>query len=272
MTGGHGWQGGVQADGIDGIIRAVREMVRDGADFIKTTSSHRAHRPEYTLEEMMALVSEAHRLGKKVACHVGIEPGYGIAVRAGVDSIEHGCIPSDETLQEMALRHTPVSPTLSVMGNGFYEVNKFGRPPKSLDQFYTKDLDDFEDVRDYFENSTRRVREVISFARRNGIPIGAGTDAPLQNLPYYAVIYEMDRLVEFGLEPMEAIMAATSVNARILGLESKIGSLRPGLLADVIAVEGDPLSDITKMRNIRFVMKEGVVVPDPEPAPGPAEV
>ncbi|MDP2859142.1 MAG: amidohydrolase family protein [Bacillota bacterium] len=269
MTGGHAWQGGIQADGKDAILRAVREMVRDGADFIKTTASHRAPRPEYTQEEIDLLVAEAHRLGKKVACHVGLEPGYGMAVRAGVDSVEHGTIPTDETLEEMARRRTPVIPTLMVMGNGFYKVNRFGRPPKSLDQFYLRDLDDFEHIRDYFEESTNRVRHVIAFARKHGIPVGAGTDSPLQNLPFYSVIYETERLVEFGLEPMQAIMAATSVNARVMGLENKIGTLAPGLVADVIAVDGDPLADITKVRNVCFVMKEGKVIPDPQAALGP---
>jgi len=269
MTGGHGWHGGVEADGKDAILQAVRTMVRDGADFIKVSSSHREPRPEYTQEEMDLFVAEAHRLGKRVACHVGLEPGYGIAVRAGVDSIEHGTIPTDETLLEMARRKTPVNPTLMVMGNGFYQVNRFGRPPKSLDQFYLPDMDDFEFVRDYFAQSTIRVREVIAYARTHGIPVGAGTDSPLQNLPFYSVIYETERLVEFGLLPMEAIMAATSVNAREMGLENKIGSIAPGLFADVIAVDGDPLADITKVRNVCFVMKEGKVIPGPEAAPGP---
>jgi imidazolonepropionase-like amidohydrolase len=264
MTGGHAYQLGMEIDGVDGVVRAVREQVRDGADFIKMVTSHRAPLPEYTAEELSALVNEAHRLNRKVACHAGIEPGVMMAVKAGVDSIEHCWIGSEETLVEMKKRGTAVVPTLSVAGFAWDWPKPFSGPPVSpeMAEYY---VDQIEHMRGYFEGTQRRLPEVIKYANENGILIGAGTDAPLSNLPYHAVIYEMELLVKFGLTPMAAILAATANNARIFGIDNVVGRILPGLNADLVAMQGNPVENIKDARNVCFVMKDGKIVNDPQP-------
>jgi imidazolonepropionase-like amidohydrolase len=264
MTGGHGngYQFAIEADGIDGVIKAVRQEIRAGADLIKVCTTHRAPRPEFTLEELTAIVVEAHRLDRKVACHAGNEPGMGLAVAAGVDSIEHGALPSDETIAEMGRRGTAWVPTLCVMGHGFEAVNPISDPPVRLADLLKTEIDDYEVNRSYFDDSFNRYPHVFTQAKEHGILIGAGTDAPLQNLSYWSVQDEVVLLVQYGLSPMEAILAATANNARILGLESELGQIRPGMTADLVALSGDPLSDITEIRNVSLVIHKGVVIRD----------
>jgi len=265
MSGGHAYQLGMQVDGVDDIVKAVREQVRDGADFIKTVTTHRAPLPEYTQEELNAMVNEAHRLNKKVSCHAGIEPGIGMAVRAGVDSIEHCWIASDDTLKEMKKRGTAVTPTLSVTSSAWDYPNPPQSPPVNpvMAEYY---VDQVEHMKNYFLGTAERLPYVVRWAKENGLMICAGTDAPLADLPYYSVVYEMELLVKFGLTPMEAIIAATANNAKLFDIAKTVGTIQPGLLADLVAVQGNPLDDIKNVRNVRFVMKDGKVVHDPEPA------
>ena len=266
MTGGHAYQLGMEVDGVDNIVRAVREQIRDGADFIKTVTTHRAPLPEFTQEELDALVREAHRLNRKVSCHAGIEPGIGMAVRAGVDSIEHCWIASDDTLEEMKRRGTAITPTLAIASFSWDWPNPAKTPAVSpaMADYY---IDQVEHMRNYFTGTMKRLPYVVKWAKENGLMICAGTDAPLNDLPYYAVIYEMELLVKFGLTPMEAIIAATANNAKLFDIDKKVGRIVPGLLADLVAVSGNPLEDIKNVRNVCFVMREGKPVHDPEPSP-----
>lgn len=272
MTGGHAYGLGTQADGIDGVVAAVREQVRDGADFIKIVTTHRAARSEYTQEELDTLVQAAHRLDRKVACHAGVEPGVGMAVRAGVDSVEHGWIASDETLRAMKERGTALVPTLAVTDWAvYYPGEPIITPTRQaqLAQMRLENIDILDDLTAYQEGTRRRLPEVVKLAKEYGVMICAGTDAPLKELPYHAVIYEMELLVRLGLSALEAISAATWNNARLLGIDRQVGKVEAGLAADLVAVEGDPAEDITDARNVRFVMRDGRVVPDPEPASPP---
>ncbi|MDP2856852.1 MAG: amidohydrolase family protein [Bacillota bacterium] len=265
MSGGHAYQLGMQADGVDEVVKAVREQFRDGADFIKTVTTHRAALPEFTQPELDALVAEAHRLGRKVACHAGIEPGIGMAVRAGVDSIEHCWIPSDETLAAIKARGTAIVPTLAITGFGYsYPERPQASAERTAAMLY-ENVDQAEAIKSYFEGTFQRLPYVMRFAKENGLLVGAGTDAPITELPYHSVIYEVELLAKFGFDAMEAICAATSNNARILGLDRVVGKIEPGLAADVIAVRGDPLQDVRALRDVCFVMRDGQVIPDPEP-------
>jgi len=265
MSGGHAYQLGMEVDGVDNVVRAVREQVRDGADFIKTVTTHRAPLPEFTQEELNALVGEAHRLNKKVSCHAGLEPGLGMAVRAGVDSVEHCWVASDESLEEMKRRGTALTPTIAIAGFSWDWPNPPKAPPvaPSMADYY---VDQIEHMKSYFEGTARRLPEVIKWARENGLMICAGTDAPLADLPYHSVIYEMELMVKFGLSPMEAILSATANNARLFDIDRFVGKVQPGLLADLVAVSGNPLLDIKNVKNVCFVMRDGRIVPDPEPA------
>ncbi len=268
MTGGHAYGLGTQADGVDGVTTAVREQARDGADFIKTVTTHRAARGEYTQEELDALVNAAHRLDRKVACHAGVEPGIAMAVQAGVDSIEHGWIASDESLQAMKAKGTALVPTLAVTSWAFdYPGEPVLTPARmaQMAQMNLENIDILDDMRSYSEGTRRRLPEVVPLAKKYGLMICAGTDAPLAELPYHAVIYEMELLVKFGLTPLEAIAAATWNNARLFGIDARVGKVEAGLAADLVAVKGNPAEDIKDTRNVCFVMCGGRVIPDPEP-------
>ena len=267
MSGGHAYQLGMEADGVDSVVAAVRQQVRDGADFIKMVTTHRAALPEYTAEEIQAICDEAHRLGRKVACHAGIEPGVLMAVQAGVDSIEHGWMASDETLQAMAERGTALVPTLAVTNWAFdYPGAPMITPQREaqMRQMNLDNVDILEQMRLYSEGTRQRLPEVIKLARQLGIMICAGTDAPLLELPYHAVVYELELLVKFGLTPLEAISAATANNARLLDIAHLTGKVETGLAADLVAVEGDPADDIRATRNVCWVMRDGVPVQDVE--------
>lgn len=263
ITGGHVYQVAVEVDGVDECVKAVRSHVKDGVDWIKIVTTHRAPRGEFTQEELDALVTEAHRLGKRVACHAGIEPGIGMAVKAGVDSVEHCSIASDESLWGMKEKGIAVVPTLAI--NRF--TWDYPEPYRGDFSFLSVNMDEAQDAANYFQGSVDRLPGVVKFARENGLLIGSGTDAPLGGLPYYATIYEMGLLVKFGLTPLEAIGAATHNNAKILGVEKITGSVKPGLAADLVAVEGCPAENIDHVRNVRFVMKDGCIVRDPQSAP-----
>lgn len=267
MTGGHAYQLGTQADGPVGLVTAVREQVRDGADFIKAVTTHRAPLPEFTQEELDALVGEAHRLNRKVAMHAGIEPGVMMAVKAGVDSVEHGWIASDETLAEMKKRGTVLVPTLAVTNWAFsYPDPPVLTPAREarLRQSYLDNIDIAEHQKAYSEGTQRRLPAVVKTAKELGIMICAGTDAPLAELPYHAVIYEMELLVRLGLTPLEAIAAATNNNAKLFAIDHLVGRIEPGLAADLVAVQGNPADDIRDTRNVCFVMRDGRPVHDVE--------
>jgi imidazolonepropionase-like amidohydrolase len=268
MTGGHAYQLGLEADGVDAVVKAIREQVRDGADFIKAVTTHRAPLPEFTQAELDALVAEAHRLSRKVSCHAGIEPGVMMAVQAGVDSIEHGWIASEETLQEMSRRGTVLVPTIAVTGWAFdYPGEPVITPLREaqIRQMNLDNVDILDHMRTYSAGTRQRLPEVVRRARELGIMICAGTDAPLAELPYHAVIYEMELLVKFGLTPLEAIAAATANNARLFAIDHLVGQVRPGLAADLVAVQGNPADDIRHARSVCFVMRDGAIIPDPEP-------
>ena len=268
MTGGHAYGLGMEADGVDGVVAAVRQQVRDGADFIKTVTTHRAARGEYTQAELDALVNAAHRLDRKVACHAGIEPGVAMAVRAGVDSVEHGWIAADETLRAMQERGTVLVPTLAVTNWAFDYPNEPLLTPfrqAQMAQMNMENIDVLDDMKGYSDGTRRRLPEVMRLAKQYGLTICAGTDAPLLELPYHAVVYEMELLVKFGLTPLEAITAATWNNAKLFGIDAKVGKVAPGLCADLVAVQGNPADRITDVRNVCFVMRDGVVIPGAEP-------
>jgi imidazolonepropionase-like amidohydrolase len=243
---------GVQiVDGADNARQAVREQISHGADWIKVYSdrSYRVREdgvlddiPTFTLEELRAIVDEAHRERHKVASHAMALNGVHNSVEAGVDSIEHGNYIAEEDLRTMAARGIFYVPTIFV---GEYVAQ--GRAAEGA-PVWVKMIQIHEDT-------FRR-------AMKAGVKIAFGTDAGGFDWKVNPA-KEFSSMVKFGMTPAQAIRAATSTAAELLGVKDSLGAVEPGKLADIVAVPGDPLSDVTMMEKVDFVMKGGVVVKRP---------
>ena len=244
------------ANGATAVREVVRTMVRGGADVIKcaTTggaSSRPGHGPRdaaFNPDEMRALVEEAHALGRRVMCHALGGTGLRVAIEAGVDSIEHGCYLDEEPelIAMMAERGTVLVPTLTV-----YVYHRQSRAPHVKARA--------EDLHPHHLASVRR-------ALAAGVRIAAGTDAGGHAHPPNAL--EIQYLVEAGLTPMQALQAGTGWAAECLGRAGEIGTVTAGALADLVAVQGDPLQDtriLQQLDRIRFVLKGGEIAVDRRP-------
>ena len=235
---------GVQTvDGVENARLAVREQVQHGADWIKYYSDRRYYfTPDSTLrswvnftdDEARAIVDEAHRLGHKVAAHAIGSDGIAAALRAGVNSIEHGDGLTDSLLDVMVRNNVYWVPTVTV---GVHVVPRGGPWPALV----------------------ALERRVFGRALRKGVKIALGTD--VGGFPWTEInqAKEFEYYVQYGMTPMQAIQSGTSVAAALLGQEQNIGAVAPGLYADLVAVAGDPLRDITELQHVRFVMKGGTV-------------
>jgi imidazolonepropionase-like amidohydrolase len=196
-----------------------------------------------TYEEMKAAVDEAHRLGLKVAAHAHGTSGVNDALRAGVDTIEHASLANDESFA-LANAHGAVF-DMDIYNDDFIlaEGAKVGMLPESLAKERT---------------IGRLQRETFRRAVKAGVTMTFGTDAGVY--PHGDNAKQFAKMVEWGMTPMQAIQAATSTAAKVLGpLGDELGEIAPGKYADIIAVEGDPLSDISRLEHVAFVMKAGVV-------------
>src|SRR5690348_12305574 len=246
---GYSWElkvpTGVQyVDGVDGARRAVREQVMYGADWIKYYSDRRYHfeadgvlhsMVNFTDEEAKAIVDEAHRLGKKAAAHAIGSDGIAAALRAGVDTIEHGDGLTEAEMGEMARRGVYWVPTLTV---GLYVA-----PGRGGNWQKMADLQ----------------RENFAKAMKKGVKIALGTDAGGFDWKKVNQAREFEYYVQYGMTPIQAIRTGTSVAAELLGWSDKAGTIEAGKWADLVAVSGDPLKDITELQKVKFVMKGGVI-------------
>ena len=239
---------GVQiVDGAEAARKAVREQVKYGADWIKYYSDRRYFLKEgalhswvnFTDEEARAIVEEAHRLGRKVAAHAMGREGILSALTAGVDTIEHGDGLDDETIDIMVRRGVYWCPTIYV---GVYVAQ--GRAAAGAPIWL---------------KMVELEKAAFAKALRKGVKIAYGTDAG-----GYAwtepQARELKYMVDYGMTPLQAIESATRVGAELLGREADLGTVEAGRYADIIAVSGDPLRDITELERVRFVMKGGQVV------------
>jgi imidazolonepropionase-like amidohydrolase len=235
------------ADSPEQARAAVRWNVKYGADVIKTCAtggvfslSDEVGTPELTEAELAAIVDEAHALHKKVAAHAHGAEGAKRAIRAGVDSIEHGSLLDDDAWTLMKTKGTTLvitpTPCLST------EKRRAGLPPEIA--FKARALDKVHDA-----NMKRAIAR--------GVKIGFGTDSGVCPHGTSADVFPI--LVSYGMKPIDTLKAATSVDAKLLGADARIGTLEQGKLADVIAIAGDPVADIKKTSDVVFVMKEGAV-------------
>jgi imidazolonepropionase-like amidohydrolase len=238
------------ANGVEEVRRVVRTMIRAGADVIKCATTggassragHGPSDPAFNLDEMRALVDEAHAQGRKVMCHALGGSGLRLALEAGVDSIEHGCYLDEdpELIPMMAERGTFLVPTLTV-----YVYHSESKAPHVRGRARA--------LREHHLNTIRR-------AMAAGVKVVAGTDAGGHGHPPNAM--EIEYLVAAGLTPMQAIQAATGWAAECLGLEHQIGAIEKGWRADLVVVDGDPLADVRVLQSperIRLVLKDGRV-------------
>ncbi len=237
-----------QADGPYDFRRAVREEVRAGADFIKIANNG----AEMTQEELNAAVDEAHRLGKKVACHTIGAPAERMAIDAGVDTFEHGT-PTEEELDLALEKGILWDPTLHMWEDNLIRSEQRRRHP---DPMVARQAEkDYPGIVTMME----RLRESLAYAVKIGLKLGAGTDSFSDQIPFDSLADEIRRLVEYGCSPMQALQAATAWPAEAMGWD-EIGTLEAGKLADLIAVTGDPLTDIRAVKQVPLVVLEGEVV------------
>jgi imidazolonepropionase-like amidohydrolase len=245
----HAFELGV-ADGVPAVMAKVRENIKYGADVIKFCATggvlSQGDNPEleqYSPEEMRAIIQEAHRLGRKVAAHAHGALGIRDAVLAGVDSIEHGSFINEEDIQLMKERGTYLVPTL-YLGDWLLEnYQKLGL----TDNMVAK-----------AKYVLPEARQHVGRAFREGVKVAFGTDAAVY--PHGLNAHEFPVMVKLGMTPLAALQAATLNAADLLGWSDRVGSLAPGHFADLIAVEGDPLQDITVLQNVKVVVKGGEVV------------
>jgi imidazolonepropionase-like amidohydrolase len=252
---------GIMADGVDGVTRAVRQVIASGADWVKMFGSTGGFDDvtefqTFTFDEMKAAADAAHLLGKKIAIHSYGPGGARDAIRAGADSLEHATDMDDQTIAEMVNRKTFYVPTID--HNQYYVENAdtvFHFPPGAKERLLDYIQRNFATAKKAFQAGARMV--VGSDAVYNGWGLN---------------MRELDWFVRMGMTPAQALKAATTEPAAMLGMEKSLGAVAPGFYADIVAVEGDPLANITaasRRENIRWVMKSGRVVADKTRATGP---
>jgi imidazolonepropionase-like amidohydrolase len=238
------------ADGPWAARAKVRETVKYGADLIKVCASggvlskgDQPGTPQYTLEEMQAIAEEAHKLGRKVAAHAHGTQSIKDAIRAGIDSIEHSSLIDDEGIA-LAKQHGTYL-VFDIYNDDFIlqEGAKVGMLPESIEK----------------EKKIGRLqRENFRHAFQSGAKIAFGTDSGVY--PHGDNARQFAKMVEWGMKPLDAIQAATIRAADLMGWSGKVGALEPDHYADIIAVSGDPLSDVRVLESVKFVMKNGAVV------------
>jgi imidazolonepropionase-like amidohydrolase len=248
---------GIMADGVDAVIHAVRQVIASGADWVKMYGSTGGFDDvtqfqTFTFEEMKAAVDATHALGKKIAIHSYGPGGARDAVRAGTDSLEHATDMDDQTIAEMVKRKTYYAPTID--HNQYYVENAdtvYHFPPGAKEQLLS-----------YIQRNFETAKK----AYQAGVHMIVGSDAVYNG--WGLNMRELDWFVKMGMTPARALRAATTEPAAMLGMEKSLGAVAPGFYADIVAVEGDPLANITaisKRENIRWVMKAGRVVVDKIP-------
>jgi imidazolonepropionase-like amidohydrolase len=252
MTGGHANVLGREADGVDGVRRAVRSEIQGGAHLIKLMASggiyghgEEVGSPQLTVEEMRAGVEEAHKAGRRVAAHAYSPRAIANALEAGVDSVEHASFLDQQCAGLMRDAGTYMVPTLSIYEAMYLAGQKLDLP-------------------EYIVRKTKDVmlasRSAFKLALKTGVQLAAGTDAGAPGHPHGSLSEELRVMVECGATPMEAIRFGTVACAELLGVAAQTGTLEPGKSADILAVQGNPLQDIGVLKNVLLVLREGVAV------------
>ena len=254
MTGGHGWQEGIEADGKDACLKAVRTQLRSGVDLIKImatggvmTKGVEPGNAQFTVDEMKAMIEEAHKAGRKTATHAQGLQGIKNALYAGIDSIEHGCFLDDECLERMKEQNTFLVPTLCA-------------PQCIIDKGVENG------VAQYMVDKTLKVKdahvESVKKAYEKGIPIALGTDAGTPFNYHNNTAYEMELLARLNIPNMDILKMATINSARCVGVEKDYGSIEVGKQADLVCLNENLLENISNVRKINRVIQSGKIVVD----------
>lgn len=254
MTGGHGWQVGIEADGKDACLKAVRTQLRSGVDLIKImatggvmTKGVEPGNAQFTVDEMKVMIEEAHKAGRKTATHAQGLQGIKNALYAGIDSIEHGCFLDDECLERMKEQNTFLVPTLCA-------------PQCIIDKGVENG------VAQYMVDKTLKVKdahvESVKKAYEKGIPIALGTDAGTPFNYHNNTAYEMELLARLNIPNMDILKMATINSARCVGVEKDYGSIEVGKQADLVYLNENPLENISNVRKINRVIQSGKIVVD----------
>ncbi len=243
-TGGHGWFDEIEADGPWEIRKAIRDQVKHAADWIKIMVTGGISTPnsdplisDYSKEEIYAAVDEAHRLGKKIAAHAHGGPGVDYLIEAGVDSIEHGFYLTEAQLQKIAMK-------------GIYLCSTYGIIKAIIDEPGSPGFS-----REGCIRVQAGIFRMLTEAVREHVPIVVGTDGN-----HGKMATELDALIKAGYSHAQAIKALTSEAAKFLGMSNRIGSIKVGMQADLVVVDGDPLKDILAINEVKAVIKDGKFV------------
>jgi len=256
MTGGHGWPIGIEADGPDEVRRAARQNLKRGADCIKMMATGGVLTPgvepgaaQLSEEELRAGVEEAHKVGKKAASHAQGTEGIKNAIRAGIDTIEHGIYLDEEAVEMMVQRGVVFVPTLAAP----YQIVEAGATKGIPDYAIRKSL-----------NSMEAHRRSFEMAMHAGVTIAAGNDGGTPFNPSHDLVTELRLMVEYGMNPLAAMTTATLGSAKALGLSEEIGTIQQGKRADMIVLEegADPVQDITVLSRVGMVIKQGRIIVD----------
>jgi imidazolonepropionase-like amidohydrolase len=262
MTGGHGHFIGREADGADEVRKAVRTEIKAGAGVIKVMATGGVLTPGVSPtqtallpEELAVVAQEAHNSGRRVCTHAIGGTGILNALRAGIDSIEHGFYLDDETLELAVGQGTFLVPTMLAVDRIIRNGLAAGIPAWAVDKA---------------EREAQKQRESFAAAVSSGMKVAAGTDAGTPFNAHTDLAAELALMVEHGLSPMQTLVAATRHAAENLGMLHEIGTLEVGKLADLVVVDGDPVRDITATGRVALVVKDGIVHRDELAGTGPA--
>ena len=237
-------QGAEEADGVDGITRVVRDQIRHGADWIKVYADYRwgpngEARPTFTLDELKLIVEIASSSGRPVVAHASTEEGMRRATLAGVRTIDHGDGGTPAVFRLMKEHGTFLCPTVAAGASILQQRGGYTPGQQPLPA------------------SMRAKQASVRAAVDAGVTLCNGSDAGV--FAHGDNALELELLVQYGVSPMRAMVAATSANADMLNMKDRIGSIGPGLLADLVAVAGDPTQNVAALRSVRLVMKNGVI-------------